>query len=77
MQCPNCKTDSSSVIDSRQQPDHVNRRRWCPVCGHRFSTIEISKDEHKKLVEAEDLLQKIKDFCVIVDTSRTEKLLGQ
>ncbi len=42
MHCPYCKHDDSRVVDSRTQDDGgaIRRRRQCPECGRRFSTIE-------------------------------------
>ena len=42
MYCPSCHHDDSRVIDSRAQEDGqtIRRRRECPNCGHRFTTVE-------------------------------------
>lgn len=42
MFCPYCKHDDSRVIDSRSSDDGtaIRRRRQCPECGKRFSTME-------------------------------------
>ncbi|MEY2634423.1 MAG: hypothetical protein RIS75_363 [Actinomycetota bacterium] len=44
MHCPYCRHDDSRVIDSRTQDDggSIRRRRQCPDCGRRFSTIETA-----------------------------------
>ncbi len=44
MHCPFCKHDDSRVIDSRTGEDGgaIRRRRQCPECGRRFSTIETA-----------------------------------
>ena len=39
MRCPQCREDTL-VTDSRQHARGVRRRRRCPECGHRFSTLE-------------------------------------
>ncbi|MHB1700472.1 MAG: NrdR family transcriptional regulator [Acidobacteriaceae bacterium] len=44
MECPRCGAETK-VINSRQMPLYVRRRRMCLECGHRFSTIEVSRDE--------------------------------
>lgn len=44
MICPKCKSDQLHCVDSRPAPDSVRRRRECPNCGHRFSTIEIQEE---------------------------------
>ncbi len=42
MKCPFCGHDDSQVKDSRPTEDNVaiRRRRSCPSCGQRFTTIE-------------------------------------
>jgi transcriptional repressor NrdR len=42
--CPFCRHPDSRVIDSRTSDDGVSirRRRQCPECGRRFSTLETA-----------------------------------
>lgn len=42
MRCPFCGSSDSKVVDSREAPNSVRRRRVClnPTCGGRFSTEE-------------------------------------
>jgi transcriptional repressor NrdR len=42
MRCPFCKTEDTSVIDSRMsdEGDSVRRRRECKACDKRFTTYE-------------------------------------
>ncbi|MCT9819918.1 transcriptional regulator NrdR [Microbacterium sp. W1N] len=44
MHCPFCRHADSRVIDSRTSDDglSIRRRRQCPQCGGRFSTIETA-----------------------------------
>ena len=44
MHCPYCKNDDSRVVDSRTADDGaaIRRRRQCPKCGKRFTTIETA-----------------------------------
>ena len=44
MFCPFCRHPDSRVIDSRTSDDglSIRRRRQCPECGRRFSTIETA-----------------------------------
>jgi transcriptional repressor NrdR len=44
MHCPFCRNSDSRVIDSRTSDDglSIRRRRQCPKCGGRFSTIETA-----------------------------------
>lgn len=44
MHCPFCRHTDSKVIDSRATEDGtaIRRRRACPECGRRFTTIETA-----------------------------------
>jgi transcriptional repressor NrdR len=44
MHCPFCRHADSRVIDSRATDDGsaIRRRRQCPECGRRFTTIETA-----------------------------------
>lgn len=42
MRCPYCRFADSRVVDSREQDEGqiIRRRRSCPECGKRFTTLE-------------------------------------
>ncbi|WP_114560592.1 transcriptional regulator NrdR [Desertihabitans aurantiacus] len=42
MHCPYCRNTDSRVLDSRVSDDgtSIRRRRQCPECGRRFTTVE-------------------------------------
>lgn len=42
MRCPYCRYADSRVVDSREADDGqlIRRRRSCPECGKRFTTVE-------------------------------------
>ena len=42
MHCPFCRNPDSRVVDSREYDDGtaIRRRRSCPECGRRFTTVE-------------------------------------
>ncbi|HWH15492.1 MAG TPA: transcriptional regulator NrdR [Miltoncostaeaceae bacterium] len=42
MRCPYCRHPDSRVVDSREADDGklIRRRRSCPECGKRFTTVE-------------------------------------
>ncbi|MFZ0159810.1 MAG: transcriptional regulator NrdR [Kineosporiaceae bacterium] len=44
MNCPFCRNVDSRVVDSRSADDgtSIRRRRQCPGCGRRFSTVETA-----------------------------------
>jgi transcriptional regulator NrdR family protein len=50
MDCPKCGC-GTYVVDSRQKPYRVYRRRECRVCGHRFSTSEMNEAHIRKLLD--------------------------
>lgn len=41
MKCPNCQSEDSKVLDSRQKKDRRYRKRCCNQCGHRYPTTEL------------------------------------
>mgnify|MGYP001600821862 CR=1 FL=1 len=64
MRCPVCRHRDTRVVDSRVVPDgtSIRRRRLCPSCKHRFSTLE----------EIELL-----DFTVVKNDGRRESYSGE
>jgi len=44
MHCPFCRNADSRVVDSRTSDDgaSIRRRRECPACGKRFTTVETA-----------------------------------
>lgn len=44
MYCPYCRNPDSRVVDSRLADDGsaIRRRRQCPECGRRFTTVETT-----------------------------------
>lgn len=44
MHCPFCRHSDSRVVDSRVTEDGaaIRRRRQCPSCGRRFTTVEAA-----------------------------------
>ena len=44
MHCPFCRNTDSRVVDSRTADDggQIRRRRQCPACNRRFTTIETA-----------------------------------
>ena len=44
MHCPFCRHNDSRVVDSRATDDGtaISRRRQCPDCGRRFTTVETA-----------------------------------
>ncbi|MEO9222550.1 MAG: transcriptional regulator NrdR [Mycobacteriaceae bacterium] len=44
MHCPFCRHPDSRVVDSREAEEGqaIRRRRSCPACGRRFTTVETA-----------------------------------
>ncbi|MCY7401331.1 MAG: transcriptional regulator NrdR, partial [Nocardioides sp.] len=44
MHCPFCRHGDSRVVDSRTADDGaaIRRRRQCPECNRRFTTVETT-----------------------------------
>jgi transcriptional regulator NrdR family protein len=45
MKCPMCGRENIKTVDSRPDHDSIVRRKKCLTCNHRWSTIEIDKDQ--------------------------------
>ena len=88
MLCPFCKTDNTSVVDSRPTEDGtaIRRRRTCG-CGKRFTTFErvqfreliiIKKNGRKSVFDREKLAKSI--YIALkkrpIDTDTVEKFIS-
>ena len=51
MRCVLCGSDSTQVVDTRQAPDGVRRRRECEACGGRFTTYERAEEPRVTVVK--------------------------
>ena len=89
MKCPSCGSLDSQVKDSRPADDHaaIRRRRVCPDCGFRFTTIErpqlrelmVVKRSGRRGVFDRDKLQRSVEIAVRkrpVDAQRIERLVS-
>jgi len=83
--CPQCEHTESRVIDSRESPDGVRRRRECLLCHHRYTTYErihaaplvIAKtDGRREEFDASKLFQSVRIACAKrpLETGSLEKL---
>lgn len=59
MRCPFCSHEETQVKDSRSTEDNsaIRRRRFCPSCGHRFTTFERLQLREMTVVKAGDRRQ--------------------
>ena len=55
MRCPFCGKEDTQVKDSRPAEDGsaIRRRRFCPHCGQRFTTIERTQLRELTVVKAD------------------------
>lgn len=49
MKCPQCSWGSSTVLEARQTQQYKRRRRECLSCEHRWTTVEVTAEEHTRL----------------------------
>ena len=57
MRCPSCKNVYTACLDSREDENNTRRRRReCPACGCRFTTIEIYEDVYDKQVKLSNMV---------------------
>ncbi len=73
MRCPFCDSEDSHVLDTRDSPEGINRRRKCRVCERRFNTIEridtgrhpmiIKRDGRREPFDREKLIRNVRKAC--------------
>lgn len=51
MRCTECG-ERTEVLETKQQDQATRRRRQCLVCGVRFTTTEVPRDQYLSLVRA-------------------------
>lgn len=72
MKCPYCASQNSRVIDTREVPDGIRRRRECTNCQQRFTTYEriagislliVKRDKSREEFDREKLLRNLRVAC--------------
>ncbi len=72
MNCPFCNSSESRVIDTRDVPDGVRRRRECSNCHQRFTTYEriatinlliVKRDGRREEFDRDKLLKSMRIAC--------------
>lgn len=58
--CPSCHGQPVTVVDSRYIDGMRRRRRRCPQCNHRWTTVEVSIAELKAMREALVLMRQFR-----------------
>lgn len=89
MRCPFCGHDDTQVKDSRPTEEQaaIRRRRFCPSCGQRFSTIErvqlrelvvVKSDGRREPFEREKLARSIRIALNKrpIDADRLERIVS-
>lgn len=54
--CPGCGNSQSDVMESRESPLGLRRRRQCRSCAHRWSTVEVALVEVQGSVDIRQLV---------------------
>lgn len=86
MRCPYCNHPESKVIDSRDSPEGVRRRRECIQCGLRYTTYEriqttalmvAKRDGRREEFHRDKLINSVLKACVKrpLPTGTIEKLV--
>lgn len=72
MKCPYCGKRNSRVIDTREVPDGIRRRRECSHCHQRFTTYErvagisllvVKRDKSREEYTRDKLIRSIQLAC--------------
>jgi len=89
MQCPQCQSENTRVIDTTHDSHGgIRRRRVCEDCNHRFSTYEraisstpmiVKRDNTREEFDREKLIQGIRISCAKrpVPAAEIERLAGE
>lgn len=86
MRCPKCGSNDTRVVDSREAPDAVRRRRKCEACGDRFTTYErvetarpmvVKRDGTREEWNRMKLMEGVRLACTKrpISTARVEDLV--
>jgi len=58
--CEKCGERKAQVVETRARVGGgVRRRKLCKLCGHRFSTIELSVEEHDAMFKSHTILKTV------------------
>ncbi len=57
MHCPFCKFSKSQVRDSRIYIGNIKRKRFCPSCKKKFTTIEVLCDRKLQVIKKSGAIQ--------------------
>lgn len=59
MKCPKCSSEETRVLDTRPGNDgtSIRRRRYCGICGLRFSTLEMPIREEVSVIKRDGRME--------------------
>ncbi|MBT0567915.1 transcriptional regulator NrdR [Williamsia sp. CHRR-6] len=87
MHCPFCKNEDTRVVDSRvaDEGQAIRRRRSCPECGRRFTTVEsavlavVKRNGVTEPFSREKVMKGVRRACQgrAVDEDRLQQLAQQ
>lgn len=88
MKCPYCKERDSRVIDTREVPEGIRRRRECNACEQRFTTYErvagislliVKRDGRREEFDRHKLFKSLLIACSKrpIPTSKIEKAVHE
>jgi len=73
MRCPYCAAEDSQVLDTRDAPEGIHRRRRCKNCERRFNTFErvnvgqppmiIKRDGRREVFDRDKLVRNVRKAC--------------
>ena len=73
MRCPFCASEDSHVLDTRDAPEGIHRRRRCKNCQQRFNTFErvnvghppmiIKRDQRRENFDRDKLVRNVRKAC--------------
>lgn len=73
MRCPFCASEDSQVLDTRDAPEGIHRRRRCKHCQQRYNTFErvdvghppmiIKRDQRREPFDRDKLVRNIRKAC--------------
>jgi transcriptional regulator NrdR family protein len=49
--CPKCGCYKSSVKDVRDKDIGTYRKRVCPMCGHKWQTVEVERWHYESMLK--------------------------
>lgn len=61
MTCPQCGGKNFTVKDTHFVNNQINRTRLCEDCLYKFSTVEMYRDDLKRLRQIESVAYKLQE----------------